>query len=219
MYALKGKEHVEWDNPHVVGMTGLIGFSSGYFAMNDCDVLLMLGTDLPYRQFYPQGGARIAKIDIRAEQLGRRAPIHLGLVGDVAATIDALLPLLTVKPYRWRLDQAVEHYRKVRKDLDDLAADKPGKKLIDPQQVARALSNLASDGAVLTCDVVESGIAAALAHNGPELVDAVVNRQELSMPPHISVEMAKGFTLYMLKAVMSGRADEVLDLAVTNLWR
>ena len=65
MYALKGKEHVEWDNPHVVGMTGLIGFSSGYFAMNDCDVLLMLGTDLPYRQFYPQGGVRIAKIDIQ----------------------------------------------------------------------------------------------------------------------------------------------------------
>jgi pyruvate dehydrogenase (quinone) len=66
---------------------------------------------------------------------------------------------------------------------------------------------------------VEPGIAAALAHDGPVLIDAVVNRQELSVPPHISVEMAKGFTLYMVKAVMSGRADEVLDLAVTNLWR
>jgi len=65
----------------------------------------------------------------------------------------------------------------------------------------------------------EPGIAAALAHDGPVLVDAVVNRQELSMPPHISIEMAKGFTLYMVKAVMSGRADEVLDLAMTNLWR
>src|SRR5580658_10159476 len=55
VYALKGKEYVEWDNPFDVGMTGLIGYASGYYAMNDCDALLMLGTDFPYRQFYPQG--------------------------------------------------------------------------------------------------------------------------------------------------------------------
>jgi len=66
---------------------------------------------------------------------------------------------------------------------------------------------------------VEEGIAAALAHNGPVLVDAVVSRTELAMPPAITVEMAKGFTLYMMKAVMSGRGDELLDLAKTNLWR
>ena len=66
---------------------------------------------------------------------------------------------------------------------------------------------------------VEPGIKAALAHDGPVLIDAVVNRQELSMPPSITLEMAKGFTLYMVKAVMSGRGSEVLDLAVTNLWR
>src|SRR5579859_3449988 len=72
VHALKGKEHVEWDNPYDVGMTGLIGFASGYYAMNDCDALLMLGTDFPYRQFYPQGSARIAQIDLRPEQLGRR---------------------------------------------------------------------------------------------------------------------------------------------------
>src|SRR3954454_13879087 len=87
VHALKGKEYVEWDNPYDVGMTGLIGFSSGYYAMNDCDALLMLGTDFPYRQFYPQGTARIAQVDIRPEQLGRRAPINMGLVGDVAATL------------------------------------------------------------------------------------------------------------------------------------
>ena len=66
---------------------------------------------------------------------------------------------------------------------------------------------------------VESGIAAALAHDGPVLVDAVVNREELAIPPKITLEMAKGFTLYMVKAVIGGRAGEVLDLAVTNLWR
>ena len=66
VHAMRGKEHVEWDNPYDVGMTGLIGFSSGYYAMLDCDVLLMLGTDFPYRQFYPQGsGVRIAQVDIR----------------------------------------------------------------------------------------------------------------------------------------------------------
>ena len=79
VHALRGKEYVEWDNPYDVGMTGLIGFSSGYYAMLDCDVLLMLGTDFPYRQFYPQGsGVRIAQVDIRAENIGRRAPVDLG---------------------------------------------------------------------------------------------------------------------------------------------
>jgi pyruvate dehydrogenase (quinone) len=66
---------------------------------------------------------------------------------------------------------------------------------------------------------VGRGIAAALAHHGPVLVDAVVNRMELAMPPSITVEMAKGFTLYMVKAILSGRGDEVIDLARTNLWR
>jgi pyruvate dehydrogenase (quinone) len=69
---MRGKEHVEWENPYDVGMTGLIGFSSGYYAMLDCDVLLMLGTDFPYRQFYPQGrGVRIAQVDLRPENIGK----------------------------------------------------------------------------------------------------------------------------------------------------
>ena len=345
VHALKGKEHVEWDNPYDVGMTGLIGFSSGYYAMNDCDALLMLGTDFPYRQFYPQGTARIAQIDIRPEQLGRRAPINLGLVGDVAATLDALLPLLEEKTDRQHLDAALAHYGKARKGLDDLAVGTPGKGLIHPQQVAKALSDLAAEDAVFTCDVglptvwaarylamngkrrlmgsfwhgsmanamaqaigaqaafpkrqvislsgdggfamlmgdflslaqlglpvkvvvfnngalgfieleqkatgfldfgtdfknpnfaamaeatgirgiriedaadVSHGISDALAHDGPVLVDVVVNRQELAIPPKLTAEMAKGFTLYMVKAVMNGKADEILDLARSNLWR
>ncbi|TXL72068.1 ubiquinone-dependent pyruvate dehydrogenase [Vineibacter terrae] len=345
VHALKGKEHVEWGNPYDVGMTGLIGFSSGYYAMNDCDMLLMLGTDFPYRQFYPQGSARIAQVDIRPEQLGRRAPIHLGLVGDVGTTLDALLPRLEEKHDRRHLDQALEHYRRARRGLDDLAVGTPGKKLVHPQQVAKALSDLAAEDAVFTCDVglptvwaarylamngkrrllgsfwhgsmanamaqalgaqaafpqrqvislsgdggftmlmgdflslaqlglpvkvvvfnngalgfieleqkstgflntgtelknpdfasmaeavgirgiriedaadVEPGIKAALAHPGPVLVDAVVNRQELAIPPKVTMDMAKGFTLYMVKAVMNGRADDVLDLARSNLWR
>jgi pyruvate dehydrogenase (quinone) len=344
VHALRGKEYVEWDNPYDVGMTGLIGFSSGYYAMLDCDVLLMLGTDFPYRQFYPQGAAvRIAQVDIRAENLGRRAPIDLGVVGEVKATLTGLLPLLQQKWEGAHLAQAREHYAKARKALDDLAA--PGKGLIHPQQIAKAISDHAAADAVFTCDVglptvwaarylamngkrrlvgsfwhgsmanamaqaigaqasfpgrqvislsgdggftmlmgdflslvqlglpvkvvvfnngalgfieleqkstgflpfgtefknpnfaamaeaagvrgirledpgeVEAGIAAALNHNGPVLVDAVVNRTELAMPPAVTMEMAKGFTLYMVKAVMSGRGDELIDLARTNLWR
>jgi pyruvate dehydrogenase (quinone) len=76
VHALRGKEYVEWENPYDVGMTGLIGFSSGYYAMESCDALLMLGTDFPYRQFYPQT-AHIAQIDIRAEAIGRRAPVEI----------------------------------------------------------------------------------------------------------------------------------------------
>src|SRR5882672_3888840 len=86
VHTMRGKEHVEWENPYDVGMTGLIGFASGYQAMEACDALLMLGTDFPYRQFFPMN-ARIAQIDIRAEAIGRRAPVELGLVGQVGATL------------------------------------------------------------------------------------------------------------------------------------
>jgi pyruvate dehydrogenase (quinone) len=80
VHALRGKEHLEWDNPFDVGMTGLIGFSSGYHAMLSCDTLLMLGTDFPYRNFYPTD-ARIAQVDIRGEVLGRRAAVDLPVIG------------------------------------------------------------------------------------------------------------------------------------------
>ncbi|TXG98466.1 MAG: ubiquinone-dependent pyruvate dehydrogenase [Nevskiaceae bacterium] len=350
VHALKGKEHVDWDNPYDVGMTGLIGFSSGYYAMLDCDILLMLGTDFPYRQFYPKSAGRgsevrVAQIDLRPGQLGRRTPLDLGLVGDVGAAIRALLPLLNERQDRRHLDNAVTHYHRTRRELDELAIGKPGKKPIHPQQVAKAISDRAAKDAVFTCDVglptvwaarylamngkrrligsfwhgsmanamaqaigaqaafpkrqvislsgdggfamlmgdllsltqlglpakivvfnngtlgfveveqkstgflptgtgltnpnfaamaeavgirgirledpgeVEHGIAAAFAHDGPVLVDAVVSRTELPIPPTVTAEMAKGFTLYMLKAVMNGRGDEILDLARTNLWR
>jgi len=346
VHALRGKEHVEWDNPYDVGMTGLIGFSSGYYAMLDCDVLLMLGTDFPYRQFYPKGaGVCIAQIDLRAEQIGRRAPVDLGVVGDVKTTIAALLPRLKEKGDDAHLAQAREHYVKARKSLDDLAVGKPGTRLLHPQQVAKAIGEQAASDAVFTCDVglptvwaarylamngkrrligsfwhgsmanamaqaigaqaafpnrqvislsgdggfsmlmgdflsltqlnlpvkivvfnngklgfveleqmstgflttgtelvnpnfatmaeaagvrgirienpdeVKDGIAAALAHDGPVLIDAVVARTELAMPPAITAEMAKGFTLYMVKAVLSGRMDEIVELAKGNLWR
>jgi pyruvate dehydrogenase (quinone) len=145
--------HHRFDNPYDVGMTGLIGFGSGYYAMRDCDALLMLGTDFPYRQFYPEGRVRIAQLDIRPQNLGRRAPIELGLVGDVAATIEALLPRLEEKTNTAHLDNARRNYREARRGLDDLAQGRPGRRLIHPQQVAGVVSELAADDAIFTCDV------------------------------------------------------------------
>jgi pyruvate dehydrogenase (quinone) len=152
VHALGGKEGVEHDNPFDVGMTGLIGFSSGYHAMQSCDVLLLLGTDFPYRQFYPTE-AKIAQVDLRAENLGRRCPIDLGLIGDVGATIAALLPRLDSKQDRAHLDDGLAKYAKARQELDDLAVGRPGHKPIHPQYLAKVVSDAAAADAVFTCDV------------------------------------------------------------------
>jgi pyruvate dehydrogenase (quinone)/pyruvate oxidase len=152
VHALGGKDFVEYDNPYDVGMTGLIGFSSGYDAMMGCDTLLMLGTDFPYRQFYPTK-AQVAQIDLRPENLGRRTPIDLGLVGDIAATVEALLPLLKNGRDGGFLAKARADYSKARAGLDDLAHGKPGSGVIHPQHVARVVSALSTDDAVFTCDV------------------------------------------------------------------
>ena len=139
VHALRGKEFIEYDNPYDVGMTGLLGFSSGYQAMMNCDVLLMLGTDFPYQQFYPKN-ARILQVDLREEQLGRRSHLDFGVVGDVSQTISALLPRVTQKTDRSYLDACRSHYREARKGLDDLATGRPGQRPIHPQYVARILN-------------------------------------------------------------------------------
>src|SRR4030088_2820144 len=152
VHAMRGKEYIEYDNPFDVGMTGLLGFSSGYYAMMNCNTLLMLGTDFPYQQFFPEH-ATIIQIDNRPEQIGRRTKVDIGLVGDVQATLQALTPQLTPKQNRNHLDQCLEHYQKARKGLDDLATGVPGKKPIHPQYVARVVDQLAAEDTVFTCDV------------------------------------------------------------------
>ena len=94
VHAMRGKEFIEYDNPFDVGMTGLLGFSSGYHAMMNSDLLLMIGTDFPYQPFFPKD-ATIVQIDIRGEQLGRRTKVDYGLVGDTKTTLRALLPKLS----------------------------------------------------------------------------------------------------------------------------
>ncbi|MEY1579192.1 ubiquinone-dependent pyruvate dehydrogenase [Providencia manganoxydans] len=343
VHALRGKEHIEWDNPYSVGMTGLIGFSSGYHAMMNADTVVLLGTQFPYRPFYPQG-AKIIQIDINAGSLGSHCHIDMGMIGDIKTTLTALQPHLDVKQDSHHLDSALKHYVEARKGLDDLA--KPGKEgVIHPQYLASRISELADDDAVFTCDVgtptvwaarylkmngkrrligsfnhgsmanampqamgiqsvdkkrqvitmsgdggfsmlmgdmlslaqmnlpvkvvilnngvlgfvamemkvggfltegtdlhnpnfaavanaagikgirveksedVDAALKEAFAHDGPVVVDVVTAKQELSMPPTINAQEAKGFSLYMLKAILSGRGDEVVELAKTNWLR
>ena len=152
VHAMRGKEFIEYDNPFDVGMTGLLGFSSGYHAMMNCETLLMIGTDFPYQQFFPQD-ATIVQIDLRGEQLGRRSKVDFGFVGDTKTTLRALLPKLEQNQYETHLKESLEQYRKARKSLDELATGDSGKKPIHPQQVARVLDQLAAEDAIFTCDV------------------------------------------------------------------
>ncbi len=343
VHALRGKEFIEYDNPFDVGMTGLLGFSSGYRAMMECDTLLMLGTDFPYQQFYPEKAA-IIQVDIRGEQIGRRTKVDLGVVGDVKTTLRALLPNLTEKIDDQHLSASIQHYQKARAALDDLAVGETGQKSIHPQYVAKVINELAGKDAIFTCDVgtptiwaaryltmngkrrllgsfshgsmasalpqaigaqlvypdrqvitlsgdgglamlmgdllslrqldlpvklivfnnsalafvelemkaagmldfatdllnpdfakmaeaagvlglkadvpeqVRPMLAQALSHPGPALVEVVVDRQELALPPSIKLDQVKGFSLFMMKAVINGRGSEVIDLLKTNLF-
>ncbi len=160
VHTLRGKDHVEHDNPYDVGMTGFIGFSSGYHALREAGLLLILGADFPYRQFYPEG-AQVAQIDIRGENLGRRTRLDLGLTGDVGETVRRLLPKIAAKSEDRFLQKARAHYQKSRQDLDSLATGRPGAKPIHPQYLARMIDEVATDDAVFTCDVGETTVWAA----------------------------------------------------------
>jgi pyruvate dehydrogenase (quinone) len=124
VHAFRGKEFVEYDNPYDVGMTGLIGFTSGYRAMEHCDALLMLGTDFPYRPFIPEH-VPVIQVDVRGEQIGKRVRVQVPLVGTVKDTVDALLPLIRAKSDSGHLSRMTRHYRRARARLDHLA--KPGR--------------------------------------------------------------------------------------------
>jgi pyruvate dehydrogenase (quinone) len=284
-------------------------------------------------------------VDIRAEQLGSRSHLDLGLVGGAAETLSALLPRLTQKKDRSYLEVCLNHYRDARKGLDDLATGRPGQRPIHPQYVAKILNEVAAEDAIFSVDVgtpviwaaryltmnghrrilgsfnhgsmanalpqaigaqsafpgrqvitlsgdggfsmlmgdmlslrqlnlpvkvvifnnsslgfvelemkatgflkhgtdlenpdfaaiangagilgvhvddpegVRPALEKALAHNGPVVVDIAVNRQELAMPPSLKLDQIVDFNLYMIRAILNGRGDEVIDLARTNLFR
>src|SRR5699024_7929059 len=152
VHAMRGKEHVEYDNPFDVGMTGLLGFASGYQAMFEADVLLMIGTDLPYQQFYPQN-IPVIQIDRRAEQIGKRVAVEFPLVGTARDTLRELVPLLEPIKSSKHLKTMREHYAKTRNRLDNLAQPSRGSRPIHPQYVTRLLDERAGQDAVFTPDV------------------------------------------------------------------
>jgi pyruvate dehydrogenase (quinone) len=152
VHAFRGKDAVEYDNPFDVGMTGLIGFASGYRAMEHCDCLVMLGTDFPYRAFLP-AGVPVLQVDVRGEQIGRRIPVDVPLVGTVADTVAAVLPQLTAKRDTAHLDRMTAHYRRARAGLDKLASERRNRSPLHPQAVAATIDRLAADDAVFTVDV------------------------------------------------------------------
>ena len=191
--ALRGREHIQFDNPYDVGLTGLIGFSSGYHAIKDADLLLMLGTDFPYTQFYPEK-ATVIQVDCRGEHLGRRTRLDLGLIGDVKATLGAVLPLLEEKKEDAHLKKFVQHYHEVRKGLDELAVGHPGRKPIHPQYVAKIVDELATDDAIFSCDVGTPTVWAAryLTMNGKRRLLGSFNHGSMAnaIPQAIGVQSA-----------------------------
>jgi pyruvate dehydrogenase (quinone) len=150
-YSFRGKEWIEWNNPNAVGMTGLLGWGAAYKAMHGCDMLVLLGTDFPYESFMP-ANPKIAQVDIRAERLGRRSKLDLGLCGDVRETILALLPLIKPKSDRTFLDAMLEQHKvagqKLRAYVDHAGKRRP----IHPEYVAAAVNELATQDAVFTVD-------------------------------------------------------------------
>jgi thiamine pyrophosphate-dependent acetolactate synthase large subunit-like protein len=183
VYAMRGKEFAEYDNPFDVGMTGLLGFASGYYAMMHCETLLMLGTDFPYQQFYPEKATIVLD-----------APVKL-----VVFRNDALSFVELEMKAAGFLNFATELHNP---DFAKMAE-------------AAGLLGLTAE----TPEQVRPMLVKALTHDGPALVEVLVNRQELAMPPSIELDQMIGFSLYLIKAVLNGRGDEIIDLAKTNLFR
>jgi pyruvate dehydrogenase (quinone) len=342
VHTLRGKEMVEYDNPFDVGMTGLLGFASGYRAIEHCDALLILGADLPYREFYPDG-VPVVQVDVRGEQIGRRAPVDVALVGTVKDTAGALISLLRDNRDDAHLQRMLAHYRRTRRRLDALGDEDASARRIHPQLVAAAIDRLATEDAAFLADVgtpviwaarhlhmngkrrligsfvhgtmanalpqalgvqasqpgrqvvtlsgdgglamllgelitleqlrlpvkvvvfnnsalafvelemkaagivnfgtdlenpdfaavarsiglhgvrverpseLEDGLRAAFAHHGPAVVDVLTARHELSLPPKLSLKQAGGFALWATRSVLSGRGDQLVELAKTNV--
>ena len=150
-HSYRGKPFVEYDNPFDVGMSGLLGFGAAYEAMHECDLLLLLGTDFPYSKFLPTK-PKIAQVDVRVENLGRRSKLDLGLWGDVGETIRALLPMVEAKTDRAFLDAMLGKTKEARRRLN-VYVDHAGRRTpMHPEPVAAALSEIAEHDAIFTAD-------------------------------------------------------------------
>ena len=149
--ALLGKAAVPDNLPFVTGAIGLLGTKPSWDMMTDCDTLLMVGSSFPYSEFLPkEGQARGVQIDIDGRQLGIRYPMEVNLVGESAATLRALIPLLerkTDRSWRGEIEEAVADWWRV---LEGRAMN-PAEP-INPQRVFWELSPRLPDGCILSAD-------------------------------------------------------------------
>lgn len=146
----RAKDFVEPDNPYNMGMTGIFGIESGFHTLMECDTLLLLGADFAWGQFYPDK-ATIIQVDRDGSHLGRRRPVNLGVVGDIAPTLDALLPMLPPREDSSFLDECIERRDKALKKREK--EEQPGEgELIHPQHLTALLSKYATDDALFTAD-------------------------------------------------------------------
>lgn len=149
VHSTRSKEFIEPNNPYNAGMTGILGNKAGMEAVLDCDLLICLGTDFAYTQFYPTN-AKIAQVNLDTTHLGKRSPIDLGLTGDVKATVQQLLPKLSQRSDEAHLDKALKQWQK---DLEGYRKEEVSDhSLIHPQTVTRRLNELAGDNAIFTAD-------------------------------------------------------------------
>jgi pyruvate dehydrogenase (quinone) len=151
-YSLKGKVWLEHDNPNAVGMTGLLGYGGCWAAINHADVLLMLGTDFPFPGFLPAKDVKVIQVDREPGHLGRRAPLALGVLGDVRQTVAALLPMVKAKTSDKFLRTHLEKTAHFHKTLQHYVTKGPRLKPIRPEYLAAVLSELADDDAIFTVD-------------------------------------------------------------------
>jgi pyruvate dehydrogenase (quinone) len=159
-YSFRGKEFLERDNPHAVGMTGLLGTEGGHYSLEKADLVLLLGTDFPYTAWYPQK-AKIVQIDIRAEHLGRRCNLDLGLMGDVRSTLEALLPLVKPKKNDKHLRSCLERSRDTEKAMNRHAETNKDARPLSPEYVTSVLSDVADENAIFTVDTGMTAVWAA----------------------------------------------------------
>lgn len=155
-HAFGGKEWIQYDNPYDVGMSGLLGYGACYDAMHEAELVILLGTDFPYSEFLPRGGSstRIVQIDADASRLGRRVPLDLALHGDVALTLQALMPLLEdgKKDHRFLHRMLKQHHKTLKGVVSAYTKNVEKMTPIHPEFVAATLDELADDDAVFTVD-------------------------------------------------------------------
>ncbi|MGL5635407.1 MAG: thiamine pyrophosphate-dependent enzyme [Bacteroidales bacterium] len=152
-WAYRGKEALDFDNPYPIGMNGLLGDQSCLHALDECDLLLLLGTDFAFSQFYPEDTA-IIQIDIKGENLGKRHAIDLGVVGDIKATVSCLIEIVKEKENDIFASENSKLYQNVQKHYEHIAKQNNDElNSIYPEYLSHMLNQMICKDAIIVSDV------------------------------------------------------------------